>query len=156
MDFYEQFYLYMLFKLMILFILVPLGELALLIEIGKQIGTWPTVAIVVVTGIIGSWMLKWQGISTWRKFRESFNRGGFPGNMILEGLLILIGGAFLLTPGIITDACGFILLIPPSRMLVLKALKVYLKKRFDFEDLIVIEPDSEPGESVKYDPDKRI
>ena len=140
---------------MILFILVPLGELALLIEIGKQIGTWPTVAIVVVTGIIGSWMLKWQGISTWRKFRESFSHGGFPGNTILEGLLILIGGAFLLTPGIITDACGFILLIPPSRLLVLKVLKAYLKKKFDLEEFIEIETNNQPTENAP-DPDKRL
>lgn len=145
----------MFFRLLILFILVPIAELALLIEIGKAIGTWPTIAIIVVTGIIGSYLLKWQGVSTWRKFHQNLSRGGFPGDTIIEGVLILVGGAFLLTPGIVTDALGFILLIPQSRALVVKAVKAYLKKKFDYEDLIVIEPD-EPEQNEFYDPGKRI
>ncbi len=145
----------MFFKLLILFVLVPIAELALLIEIGKAIGTWPTIGIIVVTGIIGSYLLKWQGASTWRKFHQSLSRGGFPGDAIVEGVLILIGGAFLLTPGVVTDALGFILLIPPSRRLVVKAVKAYLKRKFDLDDLIVIEPD-EPQPDDMYGSGKRI
>lgn len=145
----------MFFKLLILFILVPIVELALLIEIGKAIGTWPTIGIIVITGIIGSYLLKWQGVSTWRRFHQSLSRGGFPGDVILEGVLILIGGAFLLTPGVVTDALGFILLIPPGRRLVLKAVKAYLKRKFDYEDLIVIEPNDPEPDDI-YDSGKRI
>ncbi len=144
-------------KLMLLFVLVPLGELALLIEIGKAIGTLPTVAIVIVTGIIGSWLLKQQGIGTWRKFRGDLARGGFPGNTILEGVLILIGGAFLLTPGVVTDALGFVLLIPPGRKLVLKGLKAYLRRKYDLDDLISIAGDDDSEDSGdSYDPAMRV
>lgn len=148
----------MFFRLLILFILVPIGELTLLIEIGKAIGTWPTIAIIVVTGIIGSYLLRWQGAATWRKFQYSLSRGSFPGDTIIEGVLILIGGAFLLTPGVVTDALGFILLIPPSRKLVVKLVKAYLKRKYDLEEIIVIQPD-EPGpdEPEKpLDPGNRI
>ncbi|RKZ29711.1 membrane protein FxsA [bacterium] len=147
----------MLLKLILLFVLVPIGELALLIEIGRYIGVWPTIGIVVVTGIIGSFLLKQQGLSTWRRFQNDLSRGGFPGNIILEGVLLLVGGAFLLTPGVVTDALGFILLIPPSRKLVLKGLKAYLKRKFDLNEFIYIAPDDKPPEQEQpLDPSKRI
>ncbi len=145
----------MFFQLLILFILIPICELALLIEIGKAIGTWPTIGIIVVTGIVGSYLLKWQGAATWRKFRDSLSRGGFPGDTIVEGVMILIGGAFLLTPGVVTDVLGFILLIPQSRRLLLKAVKAYLKKKYDLEEIIVIQPD-QPETREHLDSGKRL
>jgi len=151
----------MLFKLIILFIVVPTAELALLIEIGRLIGLWPTIGIVVLTGIIGGSLLKQQGISTISRFKRDFRSGIFPADTLLHGVLIIIGGAFLLTPGIVTDLLGFLLLIPLTRSIVSKFVKAYLKKRFqvNFEE-IQRTPDypqeEHPENYPPLDPNKRV
>lgn len=108
--------------LMALFLLVPLLEIYLLIKIGGEIGAWPTVALVVATAVIGAALLRWQGISTLMRVRQSLDRGELPALAMLEGLLLLIAGALLLTPGFFTDTVGFLLLVPPLRRKLLLAL----------------------------------
>lgn len=105
-----------LFRLfLILFIAIPLIEIYFLIQVGEVIGAWPTVLLVVLTAVIGVGLLRWQGTTTLMRFQTELARGGLPAMPLFEGVLLLVAGALLLTPGFVTDAIGFILLIPPLR-----------------------------------------
>ncbi len=101
--------------LLILFILIPIIEIGLFIQVGGLIGLWPTLATVVLTAIIGTSMLRKQGISTLTRLQTNLNTGQNPVDPIAHGALILVSGVLLLTPGFFTDAVGFSLLIPPIR-----------------------------------------
>lgn len=116
----------MLFKLLILFIFVPLVELYLLLRIGGLIGALPTVLLVILTGILGGYLAKREGLSVLTRIKERLNSGELPGDELLDGAFILISGALLITPGILTDFLGFLGLIPPTRAL----LKRFAIKRF--------------------------
>ncbi len=103
------------FVLFLMFVIVPLIEIALLIRVGQWIGFWETIIVVVATAFIGTWLLRAQGFSVFNKFMRSVSDGKVPMEPIMEGMLLLIAGAFLLTPGLLTDATGFVLLVPPLR-----------------------------------------
>lgn len=105
----------MFFRLALLFVVVPLVELALLIQVGRWMGLLPTVALVVVTGILGAALARLQGLATLMRFRRAVNEGRLPHRELVEGMFILVAGAVLLTPGLLTDAAGFLLLVPPVR-----------------------------------------
>ena len=105
----------MLLRLILLFTTLPLLELALLLWIGARIGVWPTVALILLTGVLGASLARYQGLATWSRFHRAMEAGRFPGKELLEGLLILVAGAVLLTPGVLTDAAGFLILTPPAR-----------------------------------------
>lgn len=107
----------MLSRLLLLFIIVPAIELLLLIQMGQWIGTLPTVGLIVVTGIIGAYLTRQQGLQVWRRVQQETQSGQLPGGALLEGAMILVAGAVLMTPGVLTDALGFLLLIPPTRKL---------------------------------------
>ncbi len=121
----------MLLKLFALFVVTPVVEMALLIELGKRIGTLRTIGIIVLTGIIGASLAKSQGTRIVRNIKESVNNGEMPHDHLIEGILILIGGALLITPGILTDAAGFILVIPWTRRLIRDRLKKYFMRRIE-------------------------
>ena len=121
----------MLLKLILIFTIVPFIELSLLIELGSIIGTLPTILVVVITGVIGAFMARVAGLSVLFKIQENLRQGIFPRDELFDGVLILIGGAFLLTPGLLTDALGFFLLLPPGRSAVKKWLQEILKRRID-------------------------
>ncbi|MEM7400477.1 MAG: FxsA family protein [Pseudomonadota bacterium] len=108
--------------LMILFLVVPIIEIYLLIEVGGMIGVLPTIALVVLTAVIGASLLKSQGSETYLRFNQALSEGRMPANEILEGVALLIGGALLLTPGFFTDAIGFICLLPFTRRPVVKLI----------------------------------
>ncbi len=97
------------------FILVPIIEIAIFIEVGGEIGLWNTLAVVVLTAIVGTWMLRAQGMRTLRRAQDSLARQVFPVSEVFDGLCLLVGGALLLTPGFLTDALGFLLFLPPVR-----------------------------------------
>jgi UPF0716 protein FxsA len=99
----------------ILFLAIPLLEIFLLLRIGSLIGPLPTILTVVATAVLGAWLLRIQGFSTWRRLHESLQRGEIPAIEMVEGLILLVGGALLLTPGFFTDAVGFLCLLPPVR-----------------------------------------
>ena len=101
--------------ILIFFIIVPLLEMAILIEVGGVIGALPTVALVVLTATIGIWLLRLEGLATMAKVKKKMARGELPGTELLEGVMLLIGGALLLTPGFVTDTIGFICIIPLFR-----------------------------------------
>ncbi len=98
-------------------------ELALLVEVGRRIGTWYTVLLVIGTGALGALLAQTQGWSIWRRTRREIRSGRIPGDELLDALLVLIGAVLLLTPGLITDAVGLSLLIPLTRGMVRKFIK---------------------------------
>ena len=117
----------MFLKLLLLFIITPVLEMAVLIEVGKRIGTLQTIGIIVITGIIGASLAKSQGLRIYRNISNSLHQGKLPHNQLIEGLLILLGGALLITPGILTDIAGFILVLPWTRKLAREMLKKYFR-----------------------------
>jgi len=114
--------------LFLLFVVVPALELYLLIQIGSVIGATNTFILILVTGIIGSYMAKTQGLSTWRALNERFAAGQIPGKELADGAIILVAGALLLTPGVLTDFIGFLGLLPFTRS-VLRSTILSLFKR---------------------------
>lgn len=121
----------MLIKLILIFTIVPFIELLVLIELGSYIGTLNTIVVVVVTGVIGAFMARVVGVSVLFKIQENLRMGIFPQDELFDGILILIGGAFLLTPGLLTDAVGFLLLLPHGRRVVKRWLKEIIKRRME-------------------------
>lgn len=107
----------MLSRLLLLFIIVPAVELLLLIQMGRWIGTLPTIGLIVVTGIVGAYLTRQQGLQVLRRIQQEVKTGQMPGGTLLEGGMILVAGAVLMTPGVLTDALGFLLLIPQTRKL---------------------------------------
>ncbi len=119
----------MLARLLLLFITVPLIEFYLLVQLGDRIGLAATVALVVTTGILGASLARQQGLATWKRFQQESAAGRPPGRTLLDGLLILIAGAVLLTPGLLTDLTGFALLVPPIRSRLARRLEGWLARR---------------------------
>lgn len=119
----------MLLILMLLFVLVPLAELSLLVYIGTLVGVLYTVLIVVATGLVGAVLARYQGLATLSRVRTSLEQGILPANELFEGLLILVGGLLLLTPGVLTDAVGFALLVPYTRRTVAGWVRRWLGRR---------------------------
>lgn len=107
----------MLSRLLLLFIIVPAVELLLLIQMGQWIGTIPTVGIIILTGILGAYLTRQQGLQVLTRVQREVQSGQMPGEALLEGAMILVAGAVLMTPGVLTDALGFLLLIPTTRQL---------------------------------------
>ncbi len=101
--------------LFIFFLIVPFAEIYLLLKIGGFIGVFPTVLLVVFTAVLGAFLLRQQGFSTWQRFQEGLAKGQIPAVEMIEGPVLLVGGALLLTPGFFTDVLGFACLIPAAR-----------------------------------------
>jgi len=118
----------MFIKLLIVFATVPLIELALLIKIGEFIGIIPTIIIVGSTGIIGITLARSQGYQVIKKIKNKIELGKLPADDLIGGVLILIGGTMLLTPGILTDITGFSLIFPITRSVFVKIAKNKIKK----------------------------
>ena len=125
----------MLIKLILLFTIVPFIELTLLIEIGSHIGTLNTIMVIVITGIIGAFMARIAGLTVLLKIQDNLREGIFPQDELIDGVLILISGALLLTPGLLTDALGFFLLIPFGRLAIKRWLKEIIKQRIDRNEI---------------------
>jgi UPF0716 protein FxsA len=114
---------------LIIFVLVPVVEMWILIEVGGWIGALPTIALVVLTATLGLSLLKRQGLSTLMSARRKMDEGSIPASELVSGVMIAVGGALLLTPGFVTDAIGFALLIPQTRQwLLFKLIDRYRDK----------------------------
>lgn len=113
-------------KLFLFFIGVPLLELAVLVQLGKMFGFWSTLAIIILAGIAGAALARWQGLRVLYRIQAELAGGKIPATELLDGLLILIAGVMLLTPGFLTDICGLLLLLPGVRHLVRAWLKMKL------------------------------
>ncbi|KQL50053.1 FxsA family protein [Brevibacillus choshinensis] len=112
--------------LVVLFIVVPAIELWGLISIGKVIGGWNTVALVILTGVVGAWLAKQQGLQVIRTVQFQLSRGQMPTESLIDGALVLAGGILLLSPGFFSDVIGILLLIPYTRLIVRHLLKKWL------------------------------
>jgi len=113
--------------LFLLFVAVPLIEIALFIKLGGFLGLWNTLAIVVATAFLGTWLVRTQGIAAMNQVRGSFSEMRDPSEPLANGAMILFAGALLLTPGFFTDAVGFLLLFPPFRAAAFKYAKSRIK-----------------------------
>ena len=116
--------------LVVLFIVVPIAELYVIIQVGQLIGVWPTLALLLADALLGSMLLKHQGRGAWRRFNEALAAARFPGKEVADGVLIVIGGTLLLAPGFLTDIVGLLLLIPPTRAIARQLLKRFTIGRF--------------------------
>lgn len=116
--------------LVVLFIVVPIAELYVIIQVGEAIGVWPTLLLLLLDALLGSLLLRHQGRGAWRRFNEALAQRRFPGKEVGDGLLIVIGGTLLLAPGFITDIFGLLLLIPPTRAIARSVLKRFTVGRF--------------------------
>lgn len=116
-------------RLFLLFTLVPLVELVLLIRIGEWMGVLPTVALVVTTGIVGAALARREGIRTWGRVQDELGAGRVPGGEMLHALMVVVAGAFLVTPGVLTDVAGLSLLVRPVRSAVIGRLRRSLEAR---------------------------
>ncbi|MBT3350396.1 MAG: FxsA family protein [Nitrospinaceae bacterium] len=105
----------MIFKLFLLFTAVPLLELMILIELGSALGLSTTVGIVLLTGAIGAWAARTQGFYVLKKIQEETSAGRLPADQLVDGAMVLVGGVFLITPGLLTDCTGFALMVPAVR-----------------------------------------
>ena len=119
----------MFLRLLLLFALMPIVELALLIEIGRRLGTWIAVALVFGTGAIGAILARSQGLRTFRRLRQTIAAGSFHGDELIDAALILAGGLLLIAPGVITDLIGLAALLPGTRHLFRTYLKRAVRRR---------------------------
>ena len=119
----------MLLPLVLLFIVVPIAELAVIIQVGSAIGVGWTVAILFADAVLGAYLMRAQGRAAWRRFNEAVQGGRVPAREVLDGALVMFGGLLMLTPGFITDILGLVLLIPPTRALVRAVLAKRLMQR---------------------------
>lgn len=104
--------------LIALFIIIPIAELYVILKVGDLIGIVPTLALLVADSLLGSWLMRSQGSRVWRRFQEQMQAGRIPHREVFDGAMVIFGGAFLITPGFLTDIVGVILLLPPTRSVV--------------------------------------
>ncbi len=119
-----------LLPIVLLFIVVPIAELYLILQVGDAIGAVPTILLLAADSLLGSLLLRSQGRSVWGRFNEAMRAGRMPHRELLDGVAVIFGGAFLITPGFITDIIGLLLLIPPTRSAIIRFVTRRLGRRF--------------------------
>lgn len=125
-------------RLFLLFVLVPIIELVLLIQLGQVVGVLPTVGLVLLTGAVGAWLARKEGVRVFLRFQQELASGRLPGQSLFDGISVLIGGALLLTPGVLTDLLGFGLLVPVSRGWIQRVLRRRLERRIQEGSIRVV------------------
>ena len=115
-------------RLLLLFLTVPLVDLALLVAVGDRVGLGVTVGVVVLTAVAGSWLARREGVAAWRRVQDKLRTGGLPGPELIDGVVILVSGALLLTPGFLTDVAGLLGLLPPTRAVARRWLRSRLER----------------------------
>lgn len=120
----------MLARLFLLFTIVPFIELFLLMQVGDLVGFWPTVAMILLTGITGAWLAKREGLRVLREYQQALAEMRMPEEGLTSALLVLVGGALMVAPGVLTDVTGILLMIPPVRRVVARWVEAYVKKHF--------------------------
>ena len=144
--------------LVLLFIVVPIVELFVIIQVGEAIGVLPTIALLIADSVLGSVLMRSQGRAAWRRFNEALRAGRVPAREVLDGALVIFGGALLLTPGFISDVLGLLLLVPPTRALV----RAVIARRLAHRMVVTVSgpgqrpqrrPSDVEGSAVDIDPD---
>ncbi len=121
----------MVFYLFLLFTLLPIVELTILIRIGQATAWWAPVVLVILTGAAGAALARWQGLRVYRRIRDDARAGRMPADALVDGLLILLAGILLVTPGVVTDLVGIAFLIPPIRSLVKRGVKSWIRRNVE-------------------------
>jgi UPF0716 protein FxsA len=116
--------------LALLFVVLPVLEIYVLIQVGQVIGAWWTVLLLVADGVLGSWLMKREGTKAWRALREALDERRMPARELADGALVLVGGTLLLTPGFVSDIAGFVCVLPFTRPAVRTALTRFLTRKF--------------------------
>ncbi len=129
------------FKLILLFTALPLAEIYLLVKVGTAIGVIPTALLVVGTGVVGATLARKEGLSVLRRTREKFRQGQLPAEELIDGIVLLVSGAFLLTPGILTDVIGLVGLIPWFRKKLINYGRSWFKKEWNAKQKTYIDVD---------------
>ena len=135
--------------LILLFTIVPALELAVLIKVGAYIGVGNTLTIIILTGIAGAYLARLQGFLILKEIQDKVNQGIMPSGQLIDGLMVLVGGILLLTPGFITDMTGFLLLIPVTRLLIKYLFNKHLKTMINKGQIFHREPKA--PQSKTYD-----
>jgi UPF0716 protein FxsA len=144
-----------LLALLAVFILVPLAELYVILKVGDAIGVLWTIALLAADSVLGSLLLRTQGRSVWRRFNETLAAGRMPHREVLDGVLVIFGGAFLITPGFLTDIVGLVLLIPPTRAVIRRVVVRRLGRRVAVG--VVGQPYDVEGTATEHDaPARRL
>jgi UPF0716 protein FxsA len=115
--------------LLVAFVVVPLVEITVILQVGSWLGWLPTILLLILDSIIGTWLIRREGSKAWRALSEAINRGGMPAREIADGVLILVGGTLMLTPGFVTDLLGIALILPLTRPLARGALTQFVSRR---------------------------
>ena len=115
-------------RILALFLIMPVVELALLVQVDKLIGFWPTVGLILFTGLLGGYLAKREGLAVWSRLNQRMGSGNIPDKEIIDGVIILCAGALLITPGVLTDVIGFLGLIPVSRAVIRKIILKRVEK----------------------------
>ena len=138
----------MFIRLCLLFVLVPCLELLLLFQVGERIGFPVTVGVILLTGVVGAWLARWQGYQVVERLRGALRQGRIPADEALDGFLVFVGGVLLVTPGLLTDLCGLSLLTPLARSVLRQRIKCAVRTRFSVGAAPQWdrEGDPEPGE----------
>jgi UPF0716 protein FxsA len=113
----------------LLFVGMPILEIYVILQVGEAIGVLPTIALLIVDSLVGAWLMRSQGRLVWRRFTEALQQGRPPTREVLDGALVIVGGALGLAPGFVTDAIGLFLIAPPTRAIVRRALVARLARR---------------------------
>ncbi|MEJ2203062.1 MAG: FxsA family protein [Gemmatimonadota bacterium] len=151
-------------RLALLFVIIPVLELVLLVELGQIVGLLPTLALVIFTGLTGAALARAEGFRVFWAFQRELASGRLPGQALQDGIAVLVGGAFLLTPGILTDLAGFALLLPLSRRWIQRRVRRLLERRIRDGTVRVLVgepgfwsgPEAAGRTSPDLDPDKEI
>jgi len=114
--------------LFLVFLVMPIVELAVIIQVGQSIGVLNTIGLLLLVSIVGSWLVKREGAGVWRRFRSQMESGHVPGKEVADGVLIMLAGALLISPGFVTDCLGVLLLLPPVRA----AIRARVLRRLTF------------------------
>jgi UPF0716 protein FxsA len=125
------------FYLFLIFVLVPVIELTLLIKVGSIIGILNTITIILLTAMIGAYMVKLEGLGVLSRIQQNMQEGVFPAEELIDGAMILVAGALLLTPGFFTDVIGFLMVFPVSRNFIKRLARRYIEKRVSPSDIYI-------------------
>jgi UPF0716 protein FxsA len=124
-------------KLLILFVVLPLVELCLVLLLSQHVlGRWGTLLFVLGTGLLGAWLARTQGVRTYRRIQQELSQGRMPTDSLIDGALILLAGILLITPGVLTDLVGILLMIPPTRILFRRSLIAWFQRNFKIKTMV--------------------
>ena len=119
--------------LVLIFIVVPLVELAVIIQVGQALGVLNTIALLILVSVVGAWLVKREGMGVWKRFRRQVDAGVVPARELADGVMIIFAGALLMTPGFVTDLLGLSLLLPPVRAAIRATTLARLTRRIRFD-----------------------